>query len=301
MNQNIFAITICMATVAICIYMLISIYRLTRKIRKQKMLLRANRRFLHLASITDDHVGDEHLQQAKDKAERALRKGTGINNFDKVIEPMLNFVIRSTKRIIDSGLSDEERHKLGLDISRNVKKLSDVVENVLLIARIDSKRIRFSKDRIEVADIVTSMYDEYNSQDGSLYSRKEMEGCKLNVMEGRPSLYIACDHLYLTKALREVIKNAFTFSRKGDIMLGWFYHLDTDEVEIFVEDNGLGIRQESLPHIFDVFYKENDTPGLGIGLSLTKDLVEGMGGKIELASRPEVGTRVSILFPMSKM
>lgn len=296
---NIFDIIICLFVLGISAYMLYNVYALRRKIIYQKQLARANNRYLHLVSITNEHVNEEQLQLAKENAELAIRKGTGINNFDKDIRPMLDVVIKSTKRIIESGISDAERRELGLDISRKVKKLSDVVENVLLMARIDSKRIRFSMDKLRVADFVYSLYEEFSSQDGSQYSTKESGGCKLSVIEGRPTLCISVDMVYVAKALREVIKNAFTFSRHGDILLGWFYHLGTDEVEIFVEDNGIGISPESVPYVFDVFYKENNTTGLGIGLSLTKELVEKMGGRITLASRPGLGTRVSILFPLS--
>lgn len=299
MNLDFLDIISSIIVVAVCVCMCVRVFILRRKINEQKSISRAYKRYLHLAHISEEHVSDSQLQKAKANAELAIRKGNGINNFGKGIEPMLDFVINSTKRIIESGISDEERHELGLAISRRVKKLSDVVENVLLMARIDSKRIRYSNDRIKVADLIGDIYSEYSAQDGSRYSTKDSDGCKLGLIEGRSSLCITADHIYITKAIREVVKNAFTFSHSGDILIGWFYRLGTDEVEIFVEDNGIGIKQENLPHIFDVFYKENDTPGLGIGLSLTKDLVEGMGGRIELASRHEVGTRVSILFPMS--
>ena len=66
-----------------------------------------------------------------------------------------------------------------------------------------------------------------------------------------------------------------------------------------VEDNGIGISFESQPRVFDVFFKENNTSGLGVGLSVAKDLIEKMGGRIILVSRPDVGTRVSILFPLA--
>lgn len=283
--------------IAICVYMLVSVFNLHSKIQKQNMEIEADKQLMELSRISDEHVNEEQLQQANKKAELAIKKGTGINNFDSEVRPMLDFVIHGTKRIIESDIAEEERHELSLSISREVKKLSNLVENVLLMARIDSKRIRYSIVSVCVGDLIKSLYEEYEAQDGSQYSSKEDGGCKFDVIEGRPNLHIHADVMYLKKAIREVINNALTFSRKGDIFIGWFYQLGTNEVEIFVEDNGIGISPESQSHVFDVFYKENNTTGLGVGLSVAKDLVEKMGGRIALESRPNVGTRISILFP----
>lgn len=299
MMMNTYVMFFCVVLLLLCIYVLISIYRLYRSIVAQDTKIQLNKNLLKLGRISLEHVNEENLRQSDRKVELAIRKGRGIDNFEHEVRPMLEFVIDSTARIIDSDISESERHQLSLSITREVKKLSNLVENVLLMARIDSKRIRYSIEPLLVGNLVKDLYEEYDLQDGSQYSNKDVGGCKLGVIEGRPTLSIKADQMYLKKAIREVIKNAFTFSRKGDIFMGWFYRLGTNEVEIFVEDNGIGISFESQPRVFDVFFKENNTSGLGVGLSVAKDLIEKMGGRIILVSRPDVGTRVSILFPLA--
>lgn len=286
---------------ALIIYLLVRILSLRKRILTTKADIQSYRQLIKLAKMSSDHVNDDNLRQANERAELAIRKGQGISNFDCEVRPMLEMVIRSTNRIIDSDITEQERHELSLAISHEVKKLSDLVENVLLMARIESKRIAFSIENLRVADVVMGLYEEYNAQDGSLFSVKDAGGCSLNVIEGRPTLSISADRLYMTKAVREVIKNAFTFSRKGNIIIGWLLRIGTNEVEIFVEDNGVGINPENQRHVFDFFFKDSNADGLGVGLSIAKELVEKMGGKITLVSRPNVGTCVSILFPLAGM
>lgn len=295
-----FEIVICVLLVFLTVFVMVDVTLLRRKILKQNEKINAKRRLIKLAALAAEHVDSDQLNQAIQKTDEALRKGNGINNFDTEMRPMLDAVITSTQRIVEDEVTDEERHELGLNIARRVKKLQDIVENVLLMARIDSKRIRFSHSKLVVSDLVNALFEEFHDGDGSYYSHKEGAGCKLGIVEGRPSLCISADHMYLTKALCEILKNAFTFSTQGDIFMGWFYHLDTDEVEIFVEDNGHGISEENLPHVFDIFYKEEHSNGLGIGLPVAKELIEEQGGRLILVSRLNVGTRVSVLFPSAK-
>lgn len=273
---------------------------LRKKLNGLNATIKANKYFIRLGDVSAEHVSEKQLFLANRAAEEAIQKGIGINNFDQQVRPLLDFVTKNTEKMIDSNLSDTERHEIGLSVSRTVKTLTDMVENVLLMARIDSDRIHYNRDCLQVGEIIKDIYEEFCSQDGECFSTKEGEGCNLGVIEGRPSLCITADLLYLKRAIREVMKNAYIFSRRGDILIGWFYRLATDEVEIFIEDNGIGISEESQKRLFDVFFKENNTSmgGLGIGLPIAKELVEKMGGRIIVASRLDVGTRVSILFPM---
>lgn len=281
------------------IAMVAHIFILTRKLRRTNARIRTSRYYIRIGEVAAEHVSKEHLAEADKSAELAIRKGMGLNNFGNDVRPMLDYVTMATGQIIDDKLSGEERYEISLSVSRVVKKLSDVVENVLMMARIDSDRIHCANKNLRVSDLIRDIYEEYNTQDGTQFSTKEGNGCKLGIIEGRHSLFISADQVYLKRALVEVIKNAFTFSRKGDILIGWFYRLGTDEVEIFVEDNGIGIAKENLNRVFDVFYKENPASnGLGIGLTIAKELIGKMGGRVIMVSRPGFGTRVSVLFPL---
>ena len=297
MMMNTYVMIFCVVLLLLCIYVLISIYRLYRSIVAQDTKIQLNKNLLKLGKISLEHVNEENLRQSDRKVELAIRKGRGIDNFEHEVRPMLEFVIDSTARIIDSDISESERHQLSLSITREVKKLSNLVENVLLMARIDSHRIEYCIENIRVADLIRGVYEGFCIQDGSQASSGE-DRCRLSIVEGRPSLSISADILYMTRAIRELVKNAYSFSQKGDIFIGWSYHLGTNEVEIFVEDNGIGISLENQSSVFEVFCKEHETTGMGIGLSIAKELVENMGGKIVLVSHPGIGTRVSVLFQM---
>lgn len=293
-------IIICIVLVCASTYFIIRAYAMRGEITRQRRQIQIYNRLILLSRISSDHVSEEQLQKVTAEAQLALRKSKGIDRFDGEVRPMVEYVIQSSKKIVDSQTTDEERHSLSLSIKRQVKKLSNFVENVLLLARIDSKRITYSSETLRVGDLVHEIYEEHANVDAMSGAGDEPSSCKLGIIEGRPTLCISADRLYLKKAIGEVLTNAFSFSvNGGDIFMGWFYRLGTNEVEIFIEDNGIGIPEECQPHVFDVFYKAHQTKGFGIGLSITQELVNKMGGHIELVSRPNIGTRVSLLFPLA--
>ncbi|MCF8378996.1 MAG: response regulator [Bacteroidales bacterium] len=98
--------------------------------------------------------------------------------------------------------------------------------------------------------------------------------------------------------LHNLISNAFKFTNPGGkIILSLYMDADSDWVYISIKDTGKGISPENIQHIFQRFYKENsDVAGYGIGLSLTKSLIELHGGNIEVSSTPGKGTKFVISF-----
>ena len=104
---------------------------------------------------------------------------------------------------------------------------------------------------------------------------------------------VRADQEWLEQALMVVISNAVKYSGRGGHV--WL-HLDGGLVA--VEDEGVGISAEDLPHVFDRFYQGDDkSGGFGLGLPICKDLVERMGGKVSIESEEGVGTTVRIELP----
>jgi signal transduction histidine kinase len=107
----------------------------------------------------------------------------------------------------------------------------------------------------------------------------------------------------LYAVLRELMDNAIRFTPPGgSIYLRSICQDQTIVVEI--QDTGPGIPNESLPHIFKHFYRQDrahTTPGLGLGLSIVKSIVEGHGGQIEVESQPGSGSLFRILLPLAKV
>ncbi len=101
------------------------------------------------------------------------------------------------------------------------------------------------------------------------------------------------DQEWLEQALMVVVSNAVKYSNRGGHI-----RLHLDRGLVAVEDEGVGINAEDLPHVFDRFYQGADNSGgFGLGLPICKELVERMGGKISIESEVGIGTTVKIELP----
>lgn len=99
----------------------------------------------------------------------------------------------------------------------------------------------------------------------------------------------------MTQVLTNFISNACKFTKEGYIKLGYHYLADRKQVEIYVEDTGIGIPKIEQKMIFSRFYKQNEfIQGTGLGLSICRVIIEKLHGEIGLWSEPGKGSRFSI-------
>jgi two-component system phosphate regulon sensor histidine kinase PhoR len=113
---------------------------------------------------------------------------------------------------------------------------------------------------------------------------------------------IRADRKYLARALRDIITNALNYTPDGGLIA-----LETkrneQHITVCVQDNGIGIRQEDIPRIFERFYRVDQARnmqqgGTGLGLALAKKIVEGHSGRIEVESELDKGSTFSIILPV---
>lgn len=303
MNMGTSALLMCLALMACAIVLLLCIIRWNRVLQDLKERIGVCEYYVKLARVVDDHMGSEQLQKANEETERAVERGRHIMDYNMRIRKPLEMIIESTKQISDTGIDDATRSLLSQQVSNESKRLMDMVERILLLARVESDNLIYEEADMVLESIVPVIYDEFKEEDGSSYRVVESRGaCRLGLIPGRPGMHINCDAKHIRTALLEILKNAFKFSEEGDILIGWFYRLSSNEVEIFIEDNGIGIGQEEQNHVFDLFYRMDESKlGAGVGLFIARALVEKMGGRMVLKSRLGVGTRVSVLFPLSSI
>jgi two-component system sensor histidine kinase ArlS len=113
--------------------------------------------------------------------------------------------------------------------------------------------------------------------------------------------FVNADRQLLKQAVRILVDNSIKYTPdNGEILVSVLE--DNGIVRISVQDNGMGIEPETLPYIFDRFYRSDEsrarrTGGSGLGLSIAKWIIDRHGGSIEVISRKEIGTRTTILLP----
>jgi signal transduction histidine kinase len=173
---------------------------------------------------------------------------------------------------------------------QELDRIETLVQNLLKITKLDAGSIVIEKAPENVADMMNDIELHF------AYRAKQEQ--KEIVLSGAENISLLCDCDWVMEAIDNIVKNALDHTQKGDsIHIEWKQFLTV--VQIIVKDNGSGIHQEDLPHIFKRFYRSRfskDIPGIGLGLPLTKAIIEAHNGTVEVDSELGVGTTFVINF-----
>jgi len=186
---------------------------------------------------------------------------------------------------------ETEREKSLGDIIGEVDYMNRLVEDLLLLSRLDAQRLNLAAELVSVPDLL----QETARQVELLATTR---GVKLNLDPGNGQ--VQGDPLRLRQVLLILLDNALRFTPPdGAITLSGTQR--GKGVEILVSDTGRGIPAQDLPHMFERFYQVADQPqegrGNGLGLSIARSLVESHHGRIRITSQPGKGTQVRIVLP----
>lgn len=173
---------------------------------------------------------------------------------------------------------------------QELDRIEALVQSLLKITRLDAGAIMLEKAAENVADMM---------QDVALhFSYRARQESKKILLSGPDSLCLFCDRDWLKEAIDNLVKNAFDHTEGGAaIRIAW--RALPSGVQIMVQDNGCGIHPEDIHHIFKRFYLSrfsSDKQGLGLGLPLTKAIVEAHNGTIEVDSTPGLGSTFTMNF-----
>ena len=183
------------------------------------------------------------------------------------------------------GAEDMEQVREFTSLSvKELDRIDTLVQNLLKITRLDAGTMVFHKEEENVSEIIKDIELHFAY-------RAKAEG-KSIVVSGPDHVTFFCDRDWMTEALENLVKNALDHTGEGDSVSIEWSRFNTLLI-IEVKDNGSGIHPEDIHHIFKRFYRSRfskDSQGLGLGLSLTKAIVEAHGGTIEVDSQIDVGT-----------
>jgi len=186
-------------------------------------------------------------------------------------------------------------------IQRGADRLTRLVEDLLLVVRLDTGRAEEEFDslarvHVDLPDILARTALQYDEQARALGVNLEIKP-----MPDLPSVRL-CEPLFVD-ALGRLLENAIKFSRgggrvamSGKVADGW--------VEVAVQDEGVGIPAEEIPHLFERFRQvgreEMEQQGVGLGLAIAHDLIRLHGGKIAVESTPDAGSTFTIRLPLAE-
>ncbi len=186
-------------------------------------------------------------------------------------------------------------------IRRNSKNLLRLVNQLLDLSKLDSSKMGL---KLIQADIIN--YLQYLTE--SFYSMAEEKKIRLLFYPEVKELVMDYDEVKIQHIIYNLLSNALKFSNPGDKVVLHALAAERNGVphlKLKVRDTGIGISEKDLEHIFDRFYQADDSTtrkaeGTGIGLALTKELVEVMGGSISVSSQLGEGTEFLILLPIQR-
>lgn len=289
--------------ITLYVYFVINKSKRTKKINKIiELISKINKRNFDID--IEDYTEDELsiLKQEVYKTSLMLRSEADNSLKDKLnlkdslsdISHQLKTPLTSITIMIDNILDNEEmdtktKRKFLISIKREIININFLVQNLLKLSKFDANVIKFDKEEVLIKDII----DEAIKKVSAL---SELKGVSIKVSGDKGST-IKCDFMWEVEALSNIIKNSIEHI-EGEGFVEVNYTKNKVYSRILIRDNGVGINEDDLPYIFDRFYKGKNSSkdSVGIGLALSKSIIEKDNGSISVKSTPKIGTIFTIKY-----
>ena len=197
--------------------------------------------------------------------------------------PLTSILIILDNLIDNPEMDYQTRVEFLHDLKRETTRIQSLIQSILKLSKFDSNTIQFIKQDIYLKQIV----DEAIKNTGSL---ADLKNIKINV-EGNKKIKLNCDLLWQIEAITNILKNCIEHS-KENTQIDIKYNNNSVYSYITITDYGEGISKEDLPHIFERFYrgKNSSNESIGIGLSLSKTIIESNNGIVSVESNSDKTT-----------
>ena len=292
-KDNFFKVML-ISSIAVAV-VLLTILMLLQKARKAEAAARK--------AASDTQELNAKLQVAVEKAESANRaKSTFLSNMSHDIRTPMNAIIGFTTLAL-SNIDDTDRVKdyLGKTLASSNHLLS-LINDVLDMSRIESGKIQLEEVEVNLSDV---LHDLKTIVSGQIYAKQlELYMDAMDVTDED----VYCDKTRLNQILLNLLSNAIKFTPAGGTVsvrvrqLAGKVH-GCGQYEFRIKDNGIGMSQEFAQKIFEPFERERTSTvsriqGTGLGMAITKNIVDMMGGTIEVQTAQGKGTEFTVCVPM---
>ena len=292
-KDNFFKVML-ISSIAVAV-VLLTILMLLQKARKAEAAARK--------AASDTQELNAKLQVAVEKAESANRaKSTFLSNMSHDIRTPMNAIIGFTTLAI-SNIDDKDRVKDYLTKTlASSNHLLSLINDVLDMSRIESGKIHLEEVEVNLSDV---LHDLKTIVSGQIYAKQlELYMDAMDVTDED----VYCDKTRLNQILLNLLSNAIKFTPAGGTVsvrvrqLAGKVH-GCGQYEFRIKDNGIGMSQEFAKKIFEPFERERTSTvsriqGTGLGMAITKNIVDMMGGTIEVQTAQGKGTEFTVCVPM---
>jgi hypothetical protein len=240
----------------------------------------------------------EELIKANIEAEASNRlKSSFLANISHEIRTPLNSVVGFANLLLSNDLANDVKEEYIEHINHNSEKLLQIIGDIIDLSRLESAQIEITYEEASVNAIINEIVED---------ARKVIKRNEKSIIINIKNLLeidsdlVFTDRIWLKRVLNHLMDNAVKFTLEGYIQLT--YGKENENLVFRIRDTGIGINKENLNHIFEEFRQEIDGhhrpfEGLGVGLTLAKEVIERMGGRIYVQSEKGVGSEFSFSLP----
>lgn len=188
--------------------------------------------------------------------------------------------------MLSENVDELQKYKFLKASKTQLERMEWMIKSLLNLSKIDAKAIKFKKNEVNlnlvIREVLTSL---------------DMLSVENNVeiaFEEQDKAIIYADKEWIREALINIVKNSIEHSKNSSVRV----NVEKSKVftKVIIKDNGQGIKKEDIPNIFNRFYKSNKPNSVGIGLSLSKSIIEANNGYIEVSSELGIGSEFRVIF-----
>ncbi len=257
--------------------------------------------YLHsiVVDITERLRAEREIIEAKQKAEESDNlKSAFLANMSHEIRTPMNSILGFSDLLINDGIKTDQQKEFLKMIYSNGNHLLNLINDIIDISKIEANQLKIIKRETSINSLLDELFMDFNNK-----RINEKLKFRLELLQGsqNPNYQIITDEMRLKQILLNLLSNAFKFTDEGLIQFGYKVR-DDGMLQFFVKDTGIGIPCDKHEFIFSVFQRLEDSytknySGAGLGLSITKSLVEKLGGHIWLMSEAGKGSRFYFTIP----
>ena len=243
---------------------------------------------------------EAELINAKEKAEESDRlKSAFLANMSHEIRTPLNSIIGFSELLADPDFEQEQKDEFIRTIVENGNSLLVIISDIMDFSMLEARQMKIRNEVISTKSLLNELLADF----GEKANQKGIE-LRLDYSSPNPDVMFENDSYRIKQIFSNLIGNALKFTHEGYIEIG--YKIKDEIIEFHVKDTGIGISPEYFHAIFERFRQVDTTKtrkygGNGLGLAISKNLVELLGGKIWVESEPDKYSEFFFTIPVNKL
>lgn len=236
---------------------------------------------------------ENEMKKLQEGIQEVALKQSFLSNISHDLRTPLNAVTGFTQLMTAEGieLSEEEMKEYNGLIHQNSELMLRMIDGVMMKSQIETGDTKMKPMDVSATKFI---HDTYHT-----HLILTPANITLNAEQDTPDCIVSFDLHRTQQVMNNFLSNAFKFTLEGSVTIGWKKIADTNEVEFYCQDTGIGVSEENARHLFDRFYKVSEKSiGTGLGLNISRTIIEKQGGTIGVESKVGHGSRFWFRFPL---